>query len=209
LEFQRAAGLAADGICGLTTVGALLRVGSFAGDSAARLRERERLREGPRRLAGRKVYVAAAPELIALGERVAKHLVDAGADALLDASGDDDTTIATEANRFEADVFLALRTGDTDCRCAYFATRDFRSEAGFAIATAVHDELGNVLPGNADVCGRAYAALRETHMTAVVCELVPEGNVDAMRTLVTRAGDAARAIVRGVQRAIEHPSIDT
>ena len=54
LEFQRAAGLPADGICGTTTIDALERVGSLAGGSAAGLRERERLRAGPRRLAGRR-----------------------------------------------------------------------------------------------------------------------------------------------------------
>jgi N-acetylmuramoyl-L-alanine amidase len=205
LEFQRAAGLAADGICGQTTLSDLARVGSFAGGSVAGLREREQLRDGSRRLAARKVYVAARPELVALGERVAKELVDAGADALLDASGNDDTTIASEANRFDADVFLALRPGDAQCRCAYYAARDFRSEAGFAIATAIHEQLSRVLPGDADVCGKAYAALRETRMAAVVCELVPEGDVDAMRTLVTHAGATARSIVRGLQQAIEHP----
>ena len=205
LEFQRAAGLAADGICGPTTLSDLARVGSFAGGSVASLREREQLRESSRRLAARKVYVAARPELVALGERVAKELVDAGADALLDASGNDDATIASEANRFDADFFVALRPGDAQCRCAYFAARDFRSEAGFAIATAIHQQLADVLPGDADVCGKAYAALRETHMAAVVCELVPEGDVDAMRTLVTHAGATARAIVRGLQQAIEHP----
>ena len=208
-EFQRAAGLAADGICGPTTLGDLMRVGSFAGSSSASLRERERMRDGTRRLTARKVYVAAKPELVALGERVAKELVDAGADALLDASGNDDTTIAMEANRFDADVFLALRAGDSDRRCAYFATRDFRSEAGFAIATAIHEQLRAVLPGDADICGRAYAALRETRMAAVVCELVPEGDIDAMRTLVTHAGDTAKAIVHGLQQAIEHPALDT
>lgn len=208
LEFQRASGLVADGICGPTTVGALGRVGSFAPDSAARLRERERMRDSTARLAGRKVYVAASPELIALGERVAKELVDAGADALLDAAGSDDATVAMEANRFEADVFLAIRAGDADCRCAYYAARDFRSESGFAIATAICGQLAHVLPGDSKADGRAYAVLRETHMAAVVCELVPEGDVEAMRTLVTHAGDTARAIVRGLQQGIEAPAID-
>lgn len=209
LEFQRAAGLAADGICGPTTIGSLVRVGSFAPDSAARLRERERMRDSAARLAGHKVYVAAAPELVALGERVAKELVDEGADALLDASGDDDATVAMDANRFEADVFLALRAGDPDCRCAYYATRDFRSESGFAIATEICAQLAPVLPGDSKADGRAYAVLRETHMAAVVCELIPEGDVEAMRTLVTHAGDTARAIVRGIQQAIEAPTLDT
>jgi N-acetylmuramoyl-L-alanine amidase len=205
VEFQRASGLRPDGICGPATIAALSRVGSFADGSAASLRERERLLAGPRGLAGRRVYVAAAPGLAALGEQVAKSLVDAGADAVLDASGEHETVVADEANRFGAHLFLALRTGDAACRCAYFATGDFRSEAGFALATAIHAELAPILPTDAGVCGKAYASLRETRMTAVVCDLVPDDDVDAMRALVTHAGDAGRAIVRGIQHAVDHP----
>src|SRR5581483_2305068 len=183
VEFQQSAGLSSDGICGPVTIAALSRVGSFAGDSAARLRERERLRTRPRRLAGHKVFVAAKPELVALGERVAKDLVDAGAEVVLDASGNEDAVIADEANRFVADLFLALRTGDSGCRCAYYAHGDFRSEAGYSVAVAIHDALTELLPGDEGVCGRSYANLRETRMAAVVCEVVPEGHIEAMRTL--------------------------
>jgi N-acetylmuramoyl-L-alanine amidase len=204
VEFQRAAGLAGDGICGATTIAALDRVGSFAAGSAAGLRER--LRSGPPRLAGRRVYVAAMPGLAALGEAVTRGLLEAGATAVLDASGDDDSFVAGEANRFAADLFLALRTGDAPaCRCAYYASARFESEVGRSVATAVHASLGAVLSTEASVCGKAYAVLRETRMPAVVCELVPEGDIDAMRELVTRSRDAARAVVEGVQRSVEEP----
>jgi N-acetylmuramoyl-L-alanine amidase len=204
LEFQRAAGLPADGICGATTIDSLERVGSLAGDSAAGLRERERLRAGPRRLAGRRIYVAAAPGLAVLGERVTRGLLDAGASALLDATGDDDSLVAAEANRFEADLLLALRAGDASGRrCAYFAAPRFTSGVGHEVATEIADELGRVLTGPPEITGRAYPVLRETRMPAVVCELVSEDDVTGMRELVSRAGDAGRAIVRGVARAIE------
>jgi len=202
LEFQRAAGLPADGICGSTTIGSLDRVGSFASGSAAGLRERERLRAGPRRLAGRRVYVVTAPGLAVLGERVTKGLLDAGATALLDASGDDDSFVAAEANRFDADLLLALRAGDGR-RCAYFEAPRFTSDVGHEVAAAIAVSLGGILAGDPEVCGRAYPVLRETRMPAVVCELVPEDDVDAMRELVSRAGETGRAIVRGVARAIE------
>ncbi|HEX6312158.1 MAG TPA: peptidoglycan-binding protein, partial [Acidimicrobiia bacterium] len=52
-EFQRNTGLAADGICGPTTIAALDRVGGMAAGSVASVREREQLRRGPRRLGGR------------------------------------------------------------------------------------------------------------------------------------------------------------
>ena len=209
VEFQRSAGLAPDGICGSVTIAALTRVGSFAEGSVASVREREHLRTEPGRLAERRVYVAATPGLAALGEGVSRGLVDAGAESVLDASGADDSVIVAGANRFRADLFLALRTGDAaGCRCAYFAAGRFRSEAGFAVATAIHEELTTILPGETETCGKAYAALRETTMPAVVCELAPDGDVDAMRALVASAGDTARAIVRGIQHGIEHPALD-
>jgi N-acetylmuramoyl-L-alanine amidase len=204
LEFQRAAGLPSDGICGQTTIDSLDRVGSFANSSAAGLRERERLRAGPRRLGGRRVYVVATPGLGVLGEQVTRGLLDAGATALLDASGDDDSFVAGEANRFEADLLLALRAGDIHgWRCAYFAAPRFRSEVGLEVATEVGAALEDVLRGPSEVCGRAYPILRETRMPAVVCELVSDDDVDAMRALVGRAGDAGRAIVAGIARAVE------
>jgi N-acetylmuramoyl-L-alanine amidase len=203
-EFQRAVGLPGDGICGATTIGGLERVGSFAAGSAAGLRER--LRSGPPRLAGRRVFIAATPGFAALGEQVARGLLEAGATAVLDTSGNDDSAVADDANRFAADLFLGLRTGDAPtCRCSYFASARFQSDVGRAVATSVHSALASVLPTEGEPCGKAYAVLRETRMPAVVCELVPDGDVDAMRGLVARSGDAARAVVAGVRRSIEQP----
>ena len=89
--------------------------------------------------------------------------------------------------------------------CTYFSSGTFRSEAGFRVATAVQDELRGVLPTAPDPCGKAYGILRETRMAAVVCELVDQGDVTAMRNVVARAGDVSRAIVRGVRRGVEEP----
>lgn len=206
--FQRDAGIAADGICGPATIGALHRVGTLAEGSIASVREREALRHKDRRLAGCRVYVAAAPGLAVLGEQVTRGLLEAGARALLDASGADDSLLARAANQFAADVFLGLRPGDVaGCRCAYFASGRFRSEAGHEIAHAIHDELVSVLAFDVGVAGKTYAALRETRMAAVVCEIVPDGDVNAMRSLVAHAGDVARAIVRGIRRALEAPAL--
>ncbi len=205
-EFQRNVGLAPDGFCGWTTVAALRRVGGLAAGSVASVREREMLRRGPHRLGGRRVYLTAAPGFEALGDALAKGLVDAGAGALLDSSGADDSTTAASANRFGAALFLALRPGaGGDCLCTYFASGSFRSEAGYRVATAVQGELAAVLPSATAPCGKAYGILRETQMAAVVCELVARGDVEGMRHVVARAGDVSRAIVRGVRRGVEEP----
>ncbi|HUV11275.1 MAG TPA: peptidoglycan-binding protein [Acidimicrobiia bacterium] len=202
MEFQGAAGLPPDGICGASTIGALERVGSFAAGSAASLRER--LRAGPPRLTGRRIYVASTPGLAAIGDRVVKLLLDKGAVAVHDASGSDDSAIAAEANQFEADLFLALRVGgEAGHRCAYFASARFRSEVGAAVATEIDASLQAILPARSGVEGKAYAVLRETRMPAVVCEPISGDDVEEMRTLVARAGDVGRAVVVGVRKGIE------
>jgi N-acetylmuramoyl-L-alanine amidase len=208
-EFQRDSGLAADAICGGVTIAALARVGSFAEGSVAAVREKESLLAGTQRIAGRKVYVAATPGLAALGEQVKRGLLEAGAHAVLDPSGDDDSFVAMEANAFAADLFLALRLGDSPgCVCAYFSSGRFRSETGFAVATAIQAELAAVVPTDREVCGKAYAILRETRMPAVICEVAPDGDVAAMRAVVAAAGDVGRALARGVRVGIEEPPID-
>jgi N-acetylmuramoyl-L-alanine amidase len=208
-EFQRNTGLAPDGICGSTTVAALDRVGSLAAGSVASVRERETLRRGSRRLGGRRLYVAAAPGLDALGDAVTRGLLEVGADAVRDASGADDSAVAQAANRFEADLVLAIRPGpEAACRCTYFESGSFRSEAGFRVASAVQEELSSRLPCAAGPVGKAYGLLRETRMAAVVCEIVERGDVPGMRRLVAHAGDVGRAMVRGVRRGVEEPLPD-
>ena len=111
-EFQRNVGAVIDGICGPESIAALERLSRFAGGSVASVREKEALRDGALRLAGRRVYLAVEPGLDALGEVVAKGLMELGADVLVDASGEDDSVVAAEANRYGADLFLGLRFGD-------------------------------------------------------------------------------------------------
>ena len=203
-EFQRNVGLAPDGFCGWTTVAALRRVGTLAAGSVASVREREMLRRGPHGLGGRRVFITAAPGFEALGDAVCRGLAEAGAGALLDSAGSDDSTTAGAANQFGAALVLALRAGATDrgCTCTYFSSGTFRSEAGFRVAAAVQDELRTVLPTASEPTGKASGILRETRMAAVVCELVERGDVAAMRNVVARAGDVSRAIVRGVRRGV-------
>jgi N-acetylmuramoyl-L-alanine amidase len=206
-EFQRNMGLATDGVFGPATLEQLLRVGSLAEGSVASVREREALRHGPHNLVGRRVFVAAAPGFEAVATALVHGLTDEGAAATLDTSGADDSSVAAEANRYGADLFVAFRAGDVPgCRCHYFASGRFRSEAGFELATSIAARLTGLLPGESDACGKAYAVLRETRMAAVLCEPVPDGDVDAMRELVTRSGDVARAVLVGIRRALEHPS---
>lgn len=210
LDFQRNVGLAGDGICGPATLGAMTRLSRFAGGSVAVVREREVLRAGGRSLAGKRVYLAVEPGLDALGEGVGKGLADLGAEVLVTGVTDDDSVVAAEANRYLGDLFLGLRFGDTPgAACDFFATRDFRSEAGFRVARCVLEELLPVL-GEAlrPPAGRAYAVLRETRMPAVVCQPAPGDDAAGVRQLVVHAEQAAQAVVRGVRRGFEEPLED-
>jgi N-acetylmuramoyl-L-alanine amidase len=206
VEFQRNMDLPTDGICGASTIAVLDRVGTLAEGSVASVREREALRRGPHRLSGRRVFVAAAPGFERLAGTVVRELNEAGAGAALDATGATDPVLAAEANRYAAHLFLAFRAGDAPgCRCSYYESGRFRSEAGYAVADAVSRELAPILGGEPCVAGRTYAVLRETRMAAVICEPVALADVEAMRELVLRGADVAHAVVRGVRRGIEQP----
>jgi N-acetylmuramoyl-L-alanine amidase len=208
-EFQRNAGLGSDGIFGPDTADALarigaLRIGTLAEGSVASVRERELLRRGPHRLEGRRVFLAVAPGFGALADLLMRSLVEAGATVVLESSGADDSALAAEANRFDADLFFGVRPGDEPgCRCSYYASGTFRSEAGFRVATAVSAELHTALEVEAHVCGRRHTALRETRMAAVLCEPAAHDDVAGTRRLVTAGGDVARAIVVGIRRGVE------
>jgi N-acetylmuramoyl-L-alanine amidase len=209
VEFQRNMNLPIDGMCGVATIAVLERVGTLADGSVAAVREREALRRGPHQLEGRRVFVAAAPEFESLAHLVVRGLVELGAAAALDAGSTDDHELAGEANRYDADLFLAFRVGDSPgCRCSYYESGRFRSEAGRAVAQAVSEQLVGVLGGEPCASGRTYIVLRETRMAAVICEPVAPADVESMRTLVRRGVDAARAVVEGVRRGVEQPPTD-
>ena len=210
-EFQRNVGLGADGIFGPDTAHELGRIGSrragtLAEGSVASVREREELRRGPRRIAGRRVFLASAPGLDVLGDAVRRGLREAGAIVVFDTSGGDDSALAAAANRYGADLFFGIRPArEPGCRCSYYESGRFRSEAGYRVATAVCLELTSILRDSPTVCGRTHAALRETSMAAVLCEPVAHDDVAATRHLVTSVVEVASAIVRGIRRGVEDP----
>ena len=190
-EFQRNAGLGCDGIFGPDTADSLARigalhVGTLAVGSVASVREREVLRRGPHRIEGRRVFLAVAPGFVALADLLVHGLLEAGATVVLDSSGSDDSALAAAANRYEADLFFGVRPGEEPgCRCSYYASGQFRSEAGYKVATAVSGALSEVLEVEVPTCGRRHTALRETSMAAVLCEPTAHDDVAGTRRLVT------------------------
>src|SRR5690349_9631512 len=182
--FQRDAGLATDKVAGPATLAALARLGSLSGGSVRAVRDRETLRREPRRLDGLRVFVAGDLGVAVLTSAVASGLRKIGAVVGLDTSGEDPSFVAASANRFEAEAFIALTTGEVPgTRCSYFANKTFRSEAGYCLATRLTAALEPVLQGVEPPIGRTYRLLRETRMAAVICELLAGDDADAMAAL--------------------------
>lgn len=207
VEFQRSTGLVGDGICGPSTLAALDRVSGFAAGAVATARERDALRHGRRGIAGRRVFVATTPGLAVIGEALTRGLNRAGAVAVLDPSGHDESVIARAANAFAAELFVGLTIGsEPGLRCAYFETVGFRSELGFVTAGALCHELSGPLGVTVDLVGRSYPVLRETRMAAVVCELAHSGDASTVAAVVGRAGEVVRAMVRAIELAWAAPA---
>jgi N-acetylmuramoyl-L-alanine amidase len=201
-EFQRNAGLGADGICGPETVAAILRLGARNGGAptVAAVREEERLRAAPRQLAGRRVVVADAGGFAGLADAVGRALGGAGAVVAV-LHDPDESRQAAAANEFAADVVLGLRPVlEPACRMAYYEVEGFSSIGGSNLARTLVGELEPVLEGPAHVRGMRLALLRETRMPAVLCELGPPTvvvqHLSAVADAIARAcGRWARAPV--------------
>ena len=205
-QFQRNAAVPADGICGPTTLHALNRVGSLAAGSVATVRERDHLRRGGRRVGALRVFLAVDPALVALSAPVAHGLRKLGATLAIDSSGADASVLAREANRYRADVFVALQQSTAvSVSCAYFENQQFRSEGGYHLAVRLTDALRDVLKNVDEPAGRTYPTLRETRMAAVVCELATTDDVESTTVLASRLPEVAGAIVEGIRRGVEEP----
>ena len=112
-EFQRNAGLPVDGIAGAATVAELLRFGSRHDGSelVSAVRDRERLRQAPRTLAGRRVSMGEEGGLGATVGAVRRLLVSQG--ALVTTHHHPEGSIqASEANAAAAEVFVGHPGGD-------------------------------------------------------------------------------------------------
>ncbi len=209
-EFQRNSGLSVDGIAGPATLDAFARVALMAAGSVNRVRERDQLRRPPQ-LIDRRIYLAVQPGFDQIGTPLLQELTRAGAQVMPDVSGADDHELASRANRWRADLFLAIRSGDhATWQCRYYASGSFRSERGHHAAVVMGEELTHQLgPSQPDgVMGCAYSVLRETRMAAVVCEL---GDDDAasVATIMGRSAEVGSALAGAVRRAFEEPSTES
>ncbi len=192
-DFQRNVGLPVDGIAGASTVSELLRFGARHSNTelVTSVRDRERLRQSPRTLAGRKVAIGEEGGLDAAVAGLRRLLVDEGA-VVTTHHHPDGSIQASEANAGQAEVYIGLRldTGRPHCSTAYYAVDRYSSPGGRRLA----ELLQRTLPSSLDLPdggsrGMSLPVLRETRMPAVICEISPAAVV------VEQAATLARAAV--------------
>ncbi len=180
--FQRAAGLAADGIGGPATLAALARLGRRDGvevhaSPVAAIRERELLRRAPREIAGRHVAIGQPGGLDALVGALSRSLSARGA-LVLALPAMDGPEQAEAANTAGAEVYigLLLEPEQTGCHVAYWSSPHAGpSEGGRHLAHLLAPAIADALEdgGPAECVGMTLPVLRETRMAAVVCGFGP------------------------------------
>jgi len=195
-DFQRNLALPVDGILGATTLVELLRVTPRHDhpELVSSVRDRERLRRGPRTLLGRRIAIGEEGGLDVLLSAIRRYLAATGAQVvpLLHPDG---SVQAAAANAAEADVYLGLRLDPDHAQCltAYYAGYNYESAGGRRLAELVQAQAVAALDVPAGgVQGMTLTVLRETRMPAVVCEMGPPAVV------VRRAGQLAAALVEAL-----------
>jgi N-acetylmuramoyl-L-alanine amidase len=177
-DFQRNAGLTVDGICGRETLKALARITTRTGgqEIVAEIRERQRLREAPRTLRGRRIVIGETGGVAALADSVRRVLARTGA-GVATLHDPDESVQASQANALAADVYVGLRLvpDRAGCRAAYFlGYNGVSSEGGRRLADVVEAVVPAALRiPDLGAHGMRVAVLRETRMPAVLVELGP------------------------------------
>jgi N-acetylmuramoyl-L-alanine amidase len=195
-DFQRNLALPVDGILGAATLVELLRVTPRHADPelVSSVRDRERLRRGPRTLLGKRIAIGEEGGLDVLLAAIRRYLAATGAH-VVPVLHPDASVQAAAANAADVDVYLGLRLDADHARCAtaYYSGYNYESPGGRRLAELVHSlavaALGVPAGG---VHGMALTVLRETRMPAVVCEVGPPAVV------VRNAGGLAGALVEAL-----------
>jgi N-acetylmuramoyl-L-alanine amidase len=201
-EFQRNVALNVDGICGYETLAALRRCGSRNEDASeviATVRERESLLTQPRTLHGRRLVLGRTTELVTIARSVDRSLRAAGGLVLV-VDDPDSSEQARAANDFGADAYLGFVAASDQCGVSFYATEGFRSPGGERLARHLLAGLQPILSKvSATPSAMRLPILRETRMTAVICELGPLSQV------VLRARLVSQAVVEALRAWVEEP----
>ena len=193
-DFQRNAGLTADGICGPDTVRTLDLVGrqSGSGPGVASVRESESM-AASMSLHTLRVVVGQFGGLSSVTRSLARALRHGGA-TVMSTDEYDAAAQAAAANRFGATIYVGFEARSEPCSMvSYFAVPTFESIGGRALADHTVRHLTPVLDVAPELSGMRLAVLRETRMPAVLLSLGPVRSVvdatDAITTAMVAAID--------------------
>lgn len=205
VDFQRNAGLVVDAIFGQAALLGLNRLGGRgdANEPVAMVRERERLRQGPRSLDGRTVVIGESGGGAAFAFALRKAIAATGAHAQV-VSHPDASEQAAQANAVGADAFVGIMIQpEPGCTVAYYKRPDWESWAGRRLASILGEELPAGLGVEAAVVrGMTLPLLRETRMPAVLCEIGPVGAV------VEHGSALAGVVAAALRRWVVDANID-
>jgi N-acetylmuramoyl-L-alanine amidase len=190
-EFQSNVGLPVDGIAGASTVSELLRFGTRHDDTelVTSVRDRERLRQARRTLAGLRVAIGEEGGLDATVASMRRMLVHHGA-AVTTHHHPDGSIQASEANAGRAEAYIGLRLHPSGphCSTAFYAGYSYSSAGGRRLAELIQSALtaSLFLPDDGSR-GMSLPVLRETRMPAVICEIGPATVVVEQSVTIARA----------------------
>jgi N-acetylmuramoyl-L-alanine amidase len=180
-EFQRNAGLPADGIAGSTTVAELHRVQlrNRVPQLVSTVRDRERLRDAPPTMVGRHLAIGESGGLATTAGALRRKLVAAGA-RMISLHHPDGSAQAHEANAVGAEVYIGLRLdpGHAGCSTSFYSGYAYESPGGRRLGELIQSLVPAAL-GVPDegVTGMSVPVLRETQMPAVIVEVGPASAV--------------------------------
>ena len=201
MRFQQNTALNDDGICGPATVKMLSQVVTRSGEeSIAVLREREKLRQIPPTVAGRRIVIGETGGLGALTEAVFRTLRrKRAASSVL--HHPDVFVQAEHANSVDAELYIGLEVeARSICTAAYFSNERYTSQGGKRCAEITVSLLADLLKAeHAATVGMRLPILQKTQMPAIWLRL------GSAKTVVQQTADIASALTKSIHHWVENP----
>lgn len=176
-DYQRNAGLAADGVCGRATLDAmagLLRT-TGTGPGVALARETATWSAADLTVADLRIVVGQFGGLSSLTRLLVQALRQRGA-TVISSDEPDASTQAAMSNNFGADVYVGFEASDDEGATAFFyRVPQFESRRGRALAELIAEHCeASAAHLTTTVEGMRLAVLRETRMPAVLVGVAPQ-----------------------------------
>ena len=176
-QFQQNMGLKPDGVAGLSTIEALLRLGPRTENarSVTEVRASETLRHHLGGPLYRSIAIADLGGMAAAVAQLTRELHQSAEVSVIEVTGDESNQ-AAQANAAEVDLYLGLHsTGRASgSRTMFYKGYSYTSAAGEFLASRISQTLPAPFANQSnEVVGMALPLLRETLMTAVILEVGP------------------------------------